>query len=174
MFLDRFKQTESTDGDSIISRIATVDALKELAPGVYNDGLFTVCDNRTFSDETLAEWSHLIGERTYPLGYSAWGDVYCVSMTHKRTYWLYPQLDKAVDTGQNVSSILDNLLEDDALANELLERDRFNRLRPSLPKLAYGQCYILKPYEKLGGDPSDASAYKAGDVQIYLSLAAQI
>lgn len=174
MFQSDFKLDIAADHEiSILSKVLKNEPWSQVKAGVYNDGLLTVCDNANFDFQTLEEWSEHVGEEALPVAYTAWGEVLCISYSRKRFYWLFPQENGASDLGDGATEILDGLMQNPKLSSSLLDLPRFNKLRKSLPDIKYGECYILQPYQMLGGDETDPSLYKTGNVKVYLSLVAQ-
>ena len=174
MFTDNFKLTENSDNQiSILSEYTTDELWKDIPAGSYNDGLLIICDKEKYGVHTLEEWSHLVGEEALPVAITAWGDVFCVSFTQKRFLFLFSQENQVTDLGQSIVPFFDNLLTDEGLRSSLLDYDRYSIIREELGPLPYGSCYILKPYQILGGDQTQPKNYTIGDNEIYLSLVAQ-
>tara|TARA_R110001599_G_scaffold299716_1_gene504766 strand:+ start:75 stop:620 length:546 start_codon:yes stop_codon:yes gene_type:complete len=174
MFNNEFTLTgKSPNPVSIISKASNLSDGENILAGVYDHGLITICDNSRFDFSTLKDWSAHIGEEALPLAYTAWGEVFCISYSHKKLYWLFPIENGASDLGSSAFSILDNIKTDQKLASSLLDIERYKELSSMLPSLNYGECYILKPLQILGGNEQDPSAYQTIGLENYLSLVHQ-
>jgi len=174
MFAEKFTLTgEASNHNSILGRYTKDEIWKNLRAGSYNEGLLIICDEEKYGPSTLEEWSHLVGDQALPIAITAWGDVFCVSFTQKRFLFLFAQENKVTDLGQSIIPFFDNLLVDEGLKRSLLDYDRYNQVKGRLGPLPYGSCYILKPYQILGGDQKALENYTIGDNQIYLSMVAQ-
>ena len=174
MFTDTFNLTEkASNPSSILGRYVIDDSWKAIETGSYNDGLLIICDDDKYGFHTLEEWSHLVGDEALPLAMNAWGEVFCISITKRCLLFLFPQENRTIELGQSITPYLDNLLVDAKLKNTLLDYERYLPVKNHLGPLPYGSCYILKPYQVLGGDESNPENYSIGDNQIYLSLVSQ-
>ncbi len=174
MFTTDFNlDTPAEHETSILSKVLKSEPWCNVKAGIYNSGLLTICDNANYDFNTLKEWAAHVGDEALPIAFTAWGEVLCISFTNRRFYWLFPQENGASDLGDAADEILNNLLRDEKLSSALLDLERFNNLKENLPSLKYGECYIVKPYQMLGGDEKNPTNYKTGDVGVYLSLVAQ-
>lgn len=172
--MEEFVITAAQEGkQSIAQTIINNGPLASAKPGVYNNGLLTICAEGDFDFDTLSEWSSLVGERALPIAFNAWGDVFCASYSQERFLLLMPQENGIVDLGQSLNSFYESMPKSPELRESFLQFDLFQKVRPVIGELPYGSCYILKPYQILGGDPDSVSSYMVGHVAVYLSLVAQ-
>ena len=168
MFKDKFQLTEPCEEKvSIISKVTSEDFWKNLRPGVYNEGLITFCDTENYGWNTLSEWTEIIGPKVLPVAFNPWGEVFIISFNDEiEASVLFPQDKGTVKLGANPFVYFDAFLSDEKLTKSLLDTDRFERVKEKHGALGYGQCFILRPYESLGGNQDDIDAYDKGTATV--------
>jgi hypothetical protein len=139
----------------------------EIGLGLFWDGYFQLCDPATYQpliNAIFEKDEQIRGERTYALGFSAFGEIFAWNDDHRDLTidlvngqvscpWL---VEKEEDVDPNIA-ILTNLLLADGAAFDVVDakgKGLFKSARSRLGDLKMGQIYGFKPILALGGNRS--------------------
>lgn len=167
-FYSIYKKSAVTNGLAIASVLSPSLAID---PGVYNDGLISVLDEK-LSSTALLGWRWLLGDDASALAVSGIGDIIFWSPKHGAAYFLEVQRGSSTFIDKNIDYVFDQFLTIDGVCNEVLHQKLFTSLKNRIGSLQYGQCFIAEPWQMLGGAGTEAS-YTTGELAVYLSLVGQ-
>ena len=171
IFEEMFERTDVIEGDTSFSSIALEQRWRNISPGVYNNGLLTICNN-DLPKNTLDNWTWLTGQNSLILGYLAWGDYIYISFDDKKIYLVICQEGGKVCLGDNLESVFDyNLCNHNFLENVVLIQ-KFQLMQEKLGALKYGSCYVHQPYLMIGEEEDD-DKYSVKDFLVYIDILGQ-
>jgi hypothetical protein len=156
------------------SRSALNDAfegLSEVAAGVYNEGEITLLAD-SFGLDGFSSWPREFWQGRSPLAVTAFGDFFFWSREARQIDYLEVQRQKVIKAADDPSWFLEGLLTSQKIRAGLLREDLVKRVVARLGPLGYGKCFILEPWQMLGGSDSPEN-YAVGDVEVYVNLVGQ-
>jgi hypothetical protein len=173
-FEDLYKITDEIFNlKSMVSGFAIETRWKNLKTGVYNNGELTLCSVDSDEINILKNWEWFIGSNAKIILYTAWGDFIYANYDKKEFFFVFSQKAIQENIGDSISGIFDGNLSDKDVIENILFLNKFNTVFNSFGGLKYGQCYILEPYQCLGGDETEFSNYKIGDFKVYIDMLGQ-
>ena len=171
-FEEKYKLTDQPESsEAAFAKFAKDSRWKELVAGVYDSGIFTLCDTG-FDNSSLASWDWLIGEKTILMGYLAWGDFIYISIEQREILLVIVQEGGKVSLGDNLESVFDYNLAAERFYSKMMLPDKFKRIQAHLGALSYGQCFIHSPWPMLGNPERDEN-YRKGNFTEYVDLVGQ-
>ncbi|WP_354678215.1 T6SS immunity protein Tdi1 domain-containing protein [Cupriavidus plantarum] len=162
-FLERFSLAVPPDAEP-----NSISGSFGIAAGMYAHGLISILD-KNLSISALSDWSQILGVSTVALASTAFGDVFFWSENDLAIYYLEVQQGEAIRVGNNIAMFFEEFLTAENIINQVLRSDDFEKIRSKGEGLKYGECYIARPWQMLGGD-GDLESYQRGDLDVYLSL----
>jgi hypothetical protein len=161
-----------SDTHSITSPTETSSAICNLWPdlrlraGTYDGGLLSVVDSAA-AKGLLCSWVGL--EAFLPLVTTAFGDVYAVDTRSGWIYWLDTQYGLMDFVDKEIAWVLDVFIDIPEIGTEVLQQEKFARLRARNRELRYHEVFILNPWLMFGGVDDDPN-HMIGDCAVYLDL----
>ncbi len=171
IFEERYKLSELVDGRNTFYDIALEQRWKDILPGVYNDGILSVCGDN-YGIDTLKGWEWMIGKNCLIIAYFCWGDFVYVSFDKKKVYLMISQEAEQISLGDNLESVFDYNFSTDKFYSTIMLCEKFNKCRELHGDLKYNQCYIPNPWICLGGEDI-LENYKIRNFSIYVDLIGQ-
>lgn len=142
-----------------------------IAPGIYDEGLVTVLDTQ-LSASIADAWSWLIGLDAVPIVSTLAGDFFFWSESQGATFFMEADFGKSTYVDREIDYLFDGFLIKDGVKDKVLGRALLPGLAERLGPLPYGACYIAFPSAMFGGSRA-LDDYSTGDLDVYLSIAAQ-
>jgi hypothetical protein len=152
-----------------LSTLAGERFLSVLA-GSYDDGLLTLID-KNMASELLDEWQWLVPYDALPFAATAFGDIFIFSST-RGVQFLECQSAHLEFVDADPAWVLDEFIAQSSIVERVLRQPMFEALVNTKRRLHYGETFILKPWEMLGGQRL-VSSYEIGELATYLSLVGQ-
>lgn len=170
-FEERFKITEAVEGRAIFSGFSKERRWADIKPGVYDDGLLTVC-GESYKKFQLHSWEWLLGEKCMLMAFLAWGDFICVSFKERKFYLVISQEGGKVCLGDNLESVFDYNLAAEIFFEKILLPDKFSEVCKAVGPLKYGECFVHDPWICLGNE-EEIQNYDRKNFEIYIDLLGQ-
>ena len=167
----RYKLTERY---AVGSRSALNDAcetLPELLPGVYNSGELTLLAD-SFDLDGFATWPDAFWKDRSPLAITVLGDFFVWTHRTRRVEFVEVQRQKVMRAADDPGWFLETLLTSSKIRTELLRVELIAKLVERMGPLSYAKCFILQPWQMLGGRES-LEYFDIGDVEVYVNLVGQ-
>lgn len=141
-----------------------------IMPGVYGSGLITLLDD-DISKSLFAEWSWLVPRFSAPFAVTGFGDVFFLDPSHG-VHFFEVQAAHIEFVDSNASWAINEFLAQPTIVERVLRRTQLEALIAVHRSIRYGEVFILKPWEILGGDRRTCP-YDIGKVDVYLHLMGQ-
>lgn len=145
--------------------------LSEVTAGVYNEGEITLLAD-SFDLDGFASWPRPFLQDRSAVAVTAFGDCFCWHTETRQIDYLEVQRQKLIKAADDPDWFMDGLLTSPKIRAELLREDLVRRLVARLGPLSYGKCFILEPWQMLGGFDSPEN-YCIGDLEVYVNLVGQ-
>jgi hypothetical protein len=139
-------------------------------PGVYGNGVLTIVE-RNASKRLLTEWSWLLPSGSAAVATTGFGDVFYVD-ENQDVYFLEVQIAHVEFIDSDPLWVINEFMRKPSVSENVLRAPQLASQVASQRQLGYGECFILRPWELLGGD-QNAGPYDIGKVDVYLSLVGQ-
>jgi len=126
--------------------------------------------DKPVSVQELGIWTKVTGSYDQVFGYTFFGDYFLHSTQTDQCAILYtmpPELAELEFYG--IGIFIEEFLTNDIVREELLQRDKIEKLENKLGSLESNEVYIPEPYPFLGGDCSIES-YDKGNVWVFAKL----
>jgi hypothetical protein len=146
------------------------DRFLTVVAGSYGGGLLTLID-RKLASELLDEWQWLVPHDALPIAATAFGDVFIFSSA-QGVQFLECQSAHLEFVDADPAWVLDEFIAQSSIVEKVLRQPMFEALAKTKRRLRYGEAFILKPWEMLGGQRL-VSNYEIGELATYLSLVGQ-
>jgi|SRR3990172_4677931 len=172
MFEKRFTLTSApeTKSRSAIGLLRDVNRAIP-PPGMYNDGLLAVLDEST-SRNLLGAWRWLVGPDCTALMTTGFGDVYYWDETKGTIYFLNVQYAVTDFVDRSIAWVLDHFFAIPDIREAVFRANLFEDLVKRQRPLIYHECFILTPWQMLGGDEA-VDEFEIGKCSVYLELVGQ-
>jgi len=166
-------------------RYSPADLRKELKPalsliseklsplpqvGTYGNGILTILDVAT-SKTLLQSWGEILGSGLVPLATTGFGDVFAWDAA-KGVCFLEVQRADSEPIGPDLQRFLRDFLGNPKIAEAVLKESKFQQLVQLKGALQYGQCFILEPWQMLGG-VDKLENYSIGQSAVFIDLVGQ-
>lgn len=138
-----------------------------IEPGVYGRGLVTILDEAS-SQSLLSQWSWLVPNSSVPFALTGFGDVFFLE-PDKGAHFLEVQVANVEFIDSDAVWVVNEFLAQPTIIEKVLRRAQLEVLVETQRAIRYGEVFILRPWELLGGDRQTA-LYDIGDVETYLCL----
>ena len=145
--------------------------LPELDAGVYNDGEITLVAD-SYDLDAFASWPEAFWENRFPLATTAFGDFFLWSRNTRQIEYLELQRQTLLKATQDPAWFLEGFLAGETVRKGLLREPLVKTLVARLGGLTYGKCFILEPWQMLGGVDVPEN-YTVGDAGVYINLVGQ-
>ena len=167
-FTVTFKLTTPSEG---MSMVTTLLPAVELSPGIYDEGLLTVLDSE-LAMNLAREWQWLIQDDARPIAATGFGDFFFFSEKHQAAYFIQVQKGKCTFVDRSIDVFFNDFLCIEGVRKEVLSQERMSAVAAHAGALEYGQCYIAKPWECIGGS-GKVDTFGKGDLHVYANLMSQ-
>lgn len=141
-----------------------------IRPGVYGRGLITILDD-AFARPLLTEWVWLVSSSSIPFAVTGFGDVFIFDHENGVRF-LEVQAAHLEFVDFNASWVVSEFIARPEVVEKVLRATNFEALVTAHRAIRYGEVFILRPWEMLGGDRRSC-LYDIGKLSVYLDLVGQ-
>lgn len=145
-------------------------AAAALPAGVFSNGLLTIL-SKADATTSLRSWSWLIPSHSIAIATTGLGDVF---FFNKKMGICFLEVQRASyePIDPDIEWFLDNFLDNSDIRRDVLREPLVMKLIEELGPLRYGECFILEPWQCLGGIETIKS-FSRGALNTYLTLVSQ-
>ncbi len=157
---------------SVLSTVASLKSDENIISGVYENGLIFICDIENNLGFNAKYWSQFISDGDILLCYTGFGDFFYWSITEKTINFVEVQRGTKEFIDDDISWFLNDFLTNVDIKNDVLKENKFIEIVDQNSPLNYGECFVLEPWEMLGGKDVIKN-YKKANFSIYIDLVGQ-
>lgn len=139
--------------------------------GLYHDGLFQMLDV-DMTVKICHSWEWRFQKLCLPIAATAFGDLFLYGVQNKWVYFYQPQYDTLDMITKSIEELLNSALVHPSIRKGVLQEEKLQKVKLLLTDLKYGETYILKLWEMLGGTDQPEN-YVKGELWPYLDLVSQ-
>jgi len=158
--------------ESTLSAVTSLKGDQNILSGVYENGLLFVCDVENKLNFSTEHWRQLIPVNNILLCYTGFGDYFYWSSTEKAIYFVEVQRETKEFIDNDISWFFNDVLTNTDIKNDVLKENQFIEIAKQNSPLKYGECFVLEPWEMLGGK-NVMQNYKKAKFSIYIDLVGQ-
>jgi len=162
---DRFARGSRSAMNDVFDNLPEVDA------GVYNNGEISLLAD-SYDIDAFASWPRFFWENRSPLAITAFGDFFVWSRDTRQIDYLEVQRQTLLKATHDPVWFLEGFLTGSTVRRGLLREGLVKTLVARLGGLTYGKCFILEPWQMLGGADAPEN-YTVGDARVYVNLVGQ-
>ncbi len=158
--------------EPILSAITSLNNTENIQSAVYNNGLLVICDVDNKLSFSAEYWRKLMAPNDILLCYTGFGDFFFWSIAEKAVYFVEVQRGKKEFIDDDITWFLNDFLTNIDIRRDVLKENKFNKIIKHNSALNYGECFVLEPWEMLGGKDL-VQNYKKSNFSIYIDLIGQ-
>lgn len=158
--------------ESTLSSVTSIQGGENIPSGVFDNGLLIVCDIENKINFSPEHWNQLIAIDDILLCYTGFGDFFFWSVVDKAVYFVEVQRGTKEFIDDDIGWFLNDFLTNTDIKNDVLKEDKFMEIVKRNSPLNYGECFVLEPWEMLGGK-NLVENFKKANFSVYIDLVGQ-
>lgn len=163
VFSDCYKTTESVEEKKPIESIPPL--------GVYDNGLITFMGEK-FSEQIWSNWSSKYSNDYIPFASSAFGELFLFNSRSKAIEHFCPQTEHFEFIDSDTAWVINEFPSMSEVKLDVLKSNLVDAIIQNAGKLTYGNCFILQPWQRLGGKEIPQN-FHVGELDVYHRLLSQ-